>query len=277
MWLGATAILVAVVLPMTPVYPRGDDRHDDGNTREASQTDKSRDHDGPHGKLPSVAAKPDEKSPAGTHFTHPMGPKPVEVIHPMGPMAIAHPSEHVWVEHHEAPMLIAEYRPERERHGYHPEHIEKVVVVHEDHRPRWHFHTDPTLIIGSIILAGAIIASQDHSVSPPPAAPMDPVSVAKRQGTYFSNRDECFANFKAKFLGVYTNTFATEPKDRPGYLPNKTVCDGKTVYIVYCLQYHDYGFWDPSNQNNWINYSVWDDDTMVDQLMLRNYYLYPTT
>ncbi len=135
-----------------------------------------------------------------------------------------------------------------------------------------HFHSNITVVLESLT-----VSDVDVCAPPLPCPSPDPITCAEQQGTYFSCREEALASFKAHFLNVYINNFPTEPKVRPYYIPRSTDYNNRTVYIAYCPAYHNYGFWDTENQDTWIPYSVWDDDTMVDQLMLRNLYLYPHT
>jgi len=183
---------------------------------------------------------------------------------------------HPQPDHHDGPGHVV--LPPRPDHHDGPDHVilpphpeHHDVVIRDVHHPRGRFHSDPA-VVASVIISALIIAEANRPACPPP----DPITYARQRGTYYSCRDEALANFKARFVGIYTNDFACEPKVRPAYIPKEITFGEQTVYIVYCPQYHSYGFWDPANADNWIRYSVWEDDTMVDQLMLRNYYLYPT-
>jgi hypothetical protein len=150
-----------------------------------------------------------------------------------------------------------------------PPHQDQVIIRDGNRK-----HTDPAVLLAGLLITGCILANASRPAAPPPAP--DPITYAKQRGTYYSCRAESLANFKANFIGVYTNDFASAPAVRPAYIPKECVSDGQTVFIVYCQRYRSYGFWDPNCPERWIPYSVWTDASMVDQLMLRNYYLYPT-
>lgn len=314
-WFFAVAISLAVIIPWSSACAR--DKHDEGKANETRQTEKDTKAQETASRVQPSASKRENSSFAGAFSRMNLPPaadktRQQATPEPSRPTGSSHPSasdSNRWgSERHPAPVADRpdstparrpdsrpdrDYRPDRDSspaRDYHPDRDrrpdghdndyrrpparhDEVIIIRDNHRYRPRFRTDPVVVLAGLVIAGCIIANADRPASPP----LDPIAYARRNGTYFSCREECLANFKANFFGRYTNDFACAPSVRPAYIPKETYFDGRTVYVVYCPQYHAYGFWDPANPESWITYSVWDDDTMVDQLMLRSYYLYPTS
>ncbi len=297
-WIFAAVLAMIVVAPLS-VASAGERDHGDGGHQHATQqanTDKPATPDKP---AEHTSGKPGEVYHESRSGNKPSsgGPKWLDIFHPShheeaaggheSAMPIHLPGLHTEMSHGDGYShhddhggVLVSVKPEGHYHpDYYPEARphERPVVVHEEvvvrEAPRYHrFHTDPVALLAGVLIAGAVIASAERPACPPPC----PEDIARRHDTYFSCREEALANFKAKYVSIYTNAFACEPASRPCYIPKETDCDGHIVYIVYCQEYKSYGFWDPANPNSWITYCVWNDDTMVDRLLLDHYYLYPT-
>lgn len=140
------------------------------------------------------------------------------------------------------------------------------VTFHYEYRiPRYYYLPVPIYYhrfitdVTTLVIVTTIINEANRTLSP--------VEVAKKNGTYYQCRDEAVANFKAKYFEVYVNDFTTEPMERPFWIPRETICDGAQVFIVYRSTTQNYGFWDPQAPGQWIPYSIWNDDAVLDCLM----------
>ena len=283
-WLLATVLSIAAFTCLTPACARDNGKHDDTKSTETQQTTHAENNSAPstpsapprvqsganvalvgellaahgspapHGQEPII----EQHAPLPIHLPEPHPLPPAHPVIQQGPGADHPLFPHPPITNLGPPKLPHDPVAIDPHHGHHDE------VVVEDHSC---FHTDLVIVLESVHVEHPAVACH----------PLDPIAIAQRQGTYFSCREECLANFKAKFVGVFTNHFDSEPSAHPCYIPRQTVYNGHQLYVVYCPLYQSYGCWDPANANNWIPYNVWEDETMVDQLMLQQYYLYPTS
>lgn len=124
------------------------------------------------------------------------------------------------------------------------------------------------IILGTAIIIAANTEKQEAKKY------QTPEYNAQQNGTYFSCREEAYANFRAKYNTSFVNSFSCEPSSRPIWIPSSLILDGTLVYIVYSKQYRSYGAWD--NNGGWLSYQFsWTDTATVDALMASYNYVYP--
>ncbi|MCX6808407.1 MAG: hypothetical protein NTW50_01950 [Candidatus Berkelbacteria bacterium] len=149
-------------------------------------------------------------------------------------------------------------RPSHENHQY-GQHYRPEPIFGDDRRchdndrdrcpgyRRSHCHNDGVLPL-LFLTTTAVVVNQNTSAQ-------------------YSCYEEAFANFKARYYGVFSNSFVAEPSMRPAWIPPTVLYDGTTVYVVFCPTYHSYGFWQPNASTTWIAYNIWDDEAGIARAM----------
>jgi hypothetical protein len=97
---------------------------------------------------------------------------------------------------------------------------------------------------------------------------------AIQSGTAYKTKDAAMSDFKSKYADKYPNKFTSEPSTRPDYIP-RTYSDGGSTYnIVYNNGFGGYGYYNALGV--WMTYNIMTDAIMMNSLMHRHNYYYPS-
>jgi len=95
-----------------------------------------------------------------------------------------------------------------------------------------------------------------------------------QSGTKFTTKDAAMSDFKSKYADKYPNKFSSEPANRPDYIPRTYSSGGNTYNVVYNSGFGGYGYY--NSLGAWIAYDIMTDAIMMNSLMHRHSYYYPT-
>lgn len=97
---------------------------------------------------------------------------------------------------------------------------------------------------------------------------------AIQSGTAYKSKDAAMSDFKNKYADKYPTKFSSEPGSRPDYIPNTYSSGGRNYNIVYNAGFGGYGYY--NGLGAWIAYDIMSDAIMMNSLMHRHSYYYPS-
>jgi hypothetical protein len=97
---------------------------------------------------------------------------------------------------------------------------------------------------------------------------------AIQSGTAYKTKDAAMSDFKTKYADKYPTKFSSEPSVRPDYIPRTYSNGGSTYNIVYNSGFGGYGYYNALGA--WIAYDIMTDAIMMNSLMHRHSYYYPS-
>lgn len=97
---------------------------------------------------------------------------------------------------------------------------------------------------------------------------------AIQSGTAYKTKDAAMSDFKTKYADKYPTKFNSEPSVRPDYIPRTYSNGGSTYNIVYNSGFGGYGYYNALGA--WIAYDIMSDALMMNSLMHRHSYYYPS-
>jgi hypothetical protein len=118
-----------------------------------------------------------------------------------------------------------------------------------------------------------VIGEWDTPDVPRTAAQQQAYESARSQGVAFRSRDDALSDFRRKNAPTFTSQFATEPSQRPIYIPPmyRDIDTGNNYVINYDRSYGGYGWYSGAA---WHYYDLWRDAAMLDVMMHHHGYYY---
>lgn len=99
---------------------------------------------------------------------------------------------------------------------------------------------------------------------------LDPDEIAKRHETYFQYRNKSLSTFREDYADLHYVYYGYG--DWPEWIPTYTYYMGERVKLFWSSEYRCFGFIDPEDRYNFIEYNWYDDEVMANRLMNLHYY-----